>query len=260
MTSTDSTQAITIGERWHTLGMPAADPERPQPRLLVLWDVDHTLIETRGVGFAIYQRAFPVAAGRPFDELAQISGRTELDIMRETLRINGVETTNEAVGKLAAALVQGYEDARDELAARGRALPGASDTLAALAENPTIYQTVLTGNLREVARIKLEVFGLDGYLDLEAGAYGDDRTERAELVIMAQERAGQRTGVTFDNHATVLIGDTPNDVHAGLTAGVRVIGVATGKTSVEELREAGATWVVDAVAEIGDLIPELATT
>lgn len=226
----------------------------PSPRLLLLWDVDHTLIETRGVGFAIYQRAFPAATGRPLTELAKVSGRTELDIMRETLRINGMEPTDEAVKRLATALVQGYEDARDELASRGRALPGAHDTLTELAANDAMFQTLLTGNLREVARIKLEVFGLDGFLDLEAGAYGDDHQERTELVAIAQQRAGEWAGVEFGNEATVLIGDTPNDVAAGLAAGVRVIGVATGKTGLEELREAGATWTAGEVGAVPSLL------
>ena len=226
----------------------------PSPRLLLLWDVDHTLIETRGVGFAIYQRAFPAATGRPLTELAKVSGRTELDIMRETLRINGVEPTEEAVNQLAEALIQGYEDARDELGGQGRALPGARETLAELAADQTIYQTVLTGNLREVARIKLEVFGLDGFLDLVAGAYGDDHQERVELVAIAQQRAGERAGVEFGNEVTVLIGDTPNDVAAGLAADVRVIGVATGKTRLDELHDAGATWAVDEVEAVQGLI------
>jgi phosphoglycolate phosphatase len=226
----------------------------PSPRLLLLWDVDHTLIETRGVGFAIYQRAFPAATGRPLTELAKVSGRTELDIIRETLRINGIQPTDEAVNQLVAALIQGYEDARDELASRGRALPGAYDTLAELAANEAVYQTMLTGNLREVARIKLEVFGLDGFLDLAAGAYGDDHQERAELVAIAQQRAGHRAGGGFGNEVTVVIGDTPNDVAAGLAAGVQVVGVATGKTSLDELRDAGATWVVSVVASVLDLL------
>ncbi|MFD1044202.1 HAD family hydrolase [Kibdelosporangium lantanae] len=211
----------------------------------MLWDVDHTLIETRGVGRAIYDRAFPAATGRPLAKLAQISGRTELDIMRESLRINGLEPTDEAVNRLARALIQGYEDAREELGTTGRALPGAYDTLAALADDPQIYQSVLTGNLREVARIKLEVFGLDRFLDLDAGAYGDDNPERLKLVAIAQRRAAERTGTTFGNDHTVLIGDTPKDVEAGLVAGVRVVGVATGKTTVEELREAGANVVFE---------------
>ncbi|MPZ84252.1 MAG: HAD hydrolase-like protein [Actinophytocola sp.] len=224
------------------------------PRLLVLWDVDHTLIETRGVGFTIYQRAFPAATGRPLIELAKVSGRTELDIMRETLRINGIKPTDEARGKLAAALIQGYEDTRDELATTGRALPGAYDTLATLAADSAIFQTVLTGNLREVARIKLEVFGLDQFLNLKAGAYGDDHQERAELVAIAQERARQRTGIAFNKDTTVLVGDTPNDVAAGLRAGVRVIGVATGKTSIGELQNAGANWTTRSLRSVNEVI------
>lgn len=227
-----------------------AAPETPiRPRLLVLWDVDHTLIETRGVGRAIYDRAFPAATGRPLTELARISGRTELDIMAESLRVNGLEPTYEPMARLAAALVQGYEDARDELRTTGRALPGAEDTLAALAQEPAIYQTVLTGNLRAVAQIKLEVFGLDRYLDLDSGAYGDDDPDRSKLVRIAQQRAAQRTGVTFDNDATVVVGDTPKDVEAGLAAGVQVVAIATGKTRADALREAGAQVVAADLTE-----------
>jgi len=153
--------------------------------------------------------------------------------MAETLRINGIQPTNEMITKLADALVQDYENAREELRTVGRALPRAHDVLASLADEPANHQSVLTGNLREVARIKLEVFGLAGYLDLASGAYGDDDSDRPKLVFLAQRRAAGRTGVAFGAEATVLVGDTPKDVSAGLTAGVRVIGVATGKASVE---------------------------
>ncbi|HEY4008360.1 MAG TPA: haloacid dehalogenase-like hydrolase [Pseudonocardia sp.] len=154
--------------------------------MLVLCGIDHTLIETRGVGFAIYQRAFSAATGRPLDQLAQIAGRTELDIMRETLRVNGVEPTDDAVERLAAALVHGYDDARDELAATGRALPGALATLQVLAADPRVHQGVLTGDLRDVARIKLEVFDLVTHLDLDASAHGNDHPDRARLVAIAR--------------------------------------------------------------------------
>jgi phosphoglycolate phosphatase-like HAD superfamily hydrolase len=219
-------------------------PVAGSPQVLVLWDIDHTLIETRGVGFAIYQRAFPAVTGRPLDELAQVAGRTELEIMRETLRINGIEPTADAIEALAAALTQGYDDARDELARTGRALPGARETLQRLAADPRAHQGVLTGNLRDVARIKLEVFGLDTYLDLHASAYGNDSPERAELVAIAQHRATDRTGIDFDNAHTVLLGDTPKDVEAAATAGVRIIGVATGKSSADDLHEAGAPHIL----------------
>ena len=240
--------------------MSASPLPASEPRLLVLWDVDHTLIETRGVGAAIYDRAFPAATGKPLAKLASISGRTELGIMAESLRINGIEPTEYMITKLANALVQAYEDARDELQTVGCALPGAAEVLAQLATETGVHQSVLTGNLREVARIKLEVFNLDRYLDLSSGAYGDDDPHRPRLVAIAQRRAHKRTGVAFGNHATVVIGDTLKDVEAGLAAGVHVIGVATGTTNVEELRTAGAHLVASDLNECREALRDLVET
>lgn len=230
--------------------MATPDTASPPPQILVLWDIDHTLIETRGVGRAIYERAFPVATGEPFRQLAEVAGRTELVIMRETLQLHDVEPTDETMHRLAAALGQGYADARKELAATGRILPGATETLAAMAADPRIHQAVLSGNLREVSRIKLAVFGLDPYLDLASSAYGDDHTGRPELVAIAQQRAMEQTSATFDNQHTVLIGDTPKDVEAALTAGVRVIAVASGKSDEAELRGAGAEAVLPDLRDV----------
>jgi phosphoglycolate phosphatase len=189
--------------------MAERDTASQPPHILVLWDIDHTLLETRGVGQAIYERVFPAVTGKPLRQLAEVAGRTELVIMRDTLQLHDVEPTEEMMRRLAAALVQGHEDARQELATTGRALPGAKETLAALAIDPRVRQAVLSGNLRDVSRIKLEIFGLDSYLDLASSAYGDDHTERPELVTIAQQRATERTAATFDNEHTVLIGIHP---------------------------------------------------
>ncbi|HYZ08686.1 MAG TPA: haloacid dehalogenase-like hydrolase [Pseudonocardiaceae bacterium] len=212
--------------------------------MLVLWDVDHTLVETRGVGRAIFERAFLAATGTPFHERPPFTGRTDLNIMRESLQLNGVDPTDEAVRRLSQALVDGYQQARADLRSRGRAMPGAATSLATLAAEADVRQSLLTGNLREIARVKLEVFGLDGYVDFEAGGYGADHTDRAELVHRAQARATRRFGHQFDNAHTVLIGDTPNDVRAARAAGVHMIGIATGGSDVEQLRAAGADAVL----------------
>jgi phosphoglycolate phosphatase len=70
------------------------------------------------------------------------------------------------------------------------------------------------------------------------------------LVSLAQRRVAERTGVYFDNDHTVLIGDTPNDVRAALAAGVQIIAVATGKSSINELIRAGATSAVTHLGEV----------
>lgn len=215
-----------------------------EPRQLVLWDIDHTLLQSRGMGREMYERAFPAAFGQPFQQLADVSGRTELDIIAETLKLHGIEPTEAATKKLADALVHSYDAGREEFAERGRVLPGAREALAAFATEPTLHQGVLTGNLRAVARIKLTALDLDQFLDLETSSYGDDHADRAELVAIARERATRRIGRQFGSDATVLIGDTPRDVAAGLTANVRVIAIASGRSTVKELADAGAVVVL----------------
>ncbi|MGH3549389.1 MAG: HAD family hydrolase [Pseudonocardiaceae bacterium] len=224
------------------------------PHILVLWDIDHTLIEMRGVGQAIYERIFPAVTGKPFQQLAEVAGRTELVIMHDTLQLHDIEPTEQMMRRLATALVQAHEDARQEIATTGRALPGAKETLAALAADPRVHQAVLSGNLRDVSRIKLEVFGLDPYLDLASSAYGDDHTERPALVTIAQQRATEQMAIRFDNQHTILIGDTPKDVEAALTAGVRVIGVASGKSNEAELTKAGAPVTVSDLTHTAKIV------
>ena len=143
-----------------------------------------------------------------------------------------------------------YQAGRTELAERGRVLPGARQALEALAKDPAVHQTVLTGNLRGVAHVKLAAFGLAQYVDLDAGAFGDDHNVRAELVKIAQQRAAERTGGSFGDADTVLIGDTPRDVEAALAAGVRVIAVASGRSTKADLRAAGAGRLLDDLSDV----------
>ena len=107
-----------------------------------------------------------------------------------------------------------------------------------------MIQSVLTGNTRPSAEIKLRAFDLDRYLDLDIGAYGTDDDTRANLVDIARQRAEKAHGASFDAGATVLIGDTPNDVAAAQASGARIIAVATGKDSAADLAAAGADTVL----------------
>lgn len=209
-------------------------------RTLVLWDVDHTLIETRGVGGELFREAFEQATGHKLVHAADVTGRTEPAIFRETAELHSIPYTDDLLDRYAQALAAGYRARMSDLAARGRAIPGAAAALAVLARAGGIVQSVLTGNLRAVAVIKLEVFGLAAELDLEVGAFGSDDPDRANLVRIAQDRARDKYRTDFGAHNTVLIGDTPSDIAAARDGGVRIVAIATGKSTVAELRQAGA--------------------
>jgi phosphoglycolate phosphatase len=214
-------------------------PTQPAPgSLLLLWDIDHTLIETGGVGGDVYKRVFPAVTGIPLRQLAAVSGRTELDIMHDTLALHGIEPASQMVDQLAQALADGYVAAADELRQRGRALPGAVELLQDFAGQPAILQTVLTGNTAAIARIKLETFGLDPYLDLDIGAYGDDDHDRTRLVDIARTRAAEKHGHPIPQDRVVIIGDTPHDVAAAKAVGAHAIAVTTGRFTAEDLADA----------------------
>jgi phosphoglycolate phosphatase-like HAD superfamily hydrolase len=211
---------------------------------LVLWDVDHTLMETGGVGFELFRAAFERASGQKLVHAAEVTGRTEPAIFRETVELQRIPYSSALFDRYAELLAAGYVASADEMARRGRALPGAAEAIAALASTGKVVQSVLTGNLRPVAETKLRTFGLASGLDLGVGAYGTDDDVRAHLVPVARRRAAEKYQTDFPAGATVLIGDTPSDVQAALDSGARIIAVASGKSTPEELRRAGASVVL----------------
>ncbi|WP_158839451.1 HAD family hydrolase [Saccharothrix deserti] len=71
---------------------------------------------------------------------------------------------------------------------------------------------------------------------------------------IARYRAAERTGVTFDAEHTVLVGDTPRDVEAGRRTGVRVVAVASGRSTASDLRAAGAEDVLPDLTDVSSLV------
>lgn len=230
-------------------------PLRTTSASLVLWDVDHTLIEAGPVGRAVYRTAFELLVGRQPVEGPRTDGRTDLAIMSDLFGLNGIAPI--ASARVIEALAASASSLRADLAAGGRALPGAAECLAALATAPGVVQSVLTGNIEPNARLKLATFGLGEQLDFAVGGYGSDSTVRADLVPIARGKARERYGI--DPSVIVLVGDTLRDVEAGRDGGALVLGVATGAFTTTELRAAGADAALESLADPTAFLSTLAT-
>lgn len=214
--------------------------------LIVLWDIDHTLIDNAGVSKEIYAAAFETVTGRAPAEAAVTEGRTDRLIIREMLRRNGVDEPGWA--EVEAALVQAGQERLGTLRSRGTALPGVREILKAAAAQASWVSSVLTGNIAANAHVKLSAFDLDSLLDLPVGAYGADADDRPHLVDVARRRVQRDRGLTADT-SVVLVGDTPRDVEAALTSGAHIIAVATGVDSPAALAAAGAPVVLPDLAD-----------
>jgi phosphoglycolate phosphatase len=226
-------------------------------RLLVLWDVDYTLLDAGGTGRELYRIAFREMFGGDMPKPGSMAGRTDRAIALEVLTLAGVSEPRRQVDAfhvLMAARAPGLARLARE---RVRALPGATQALAALCDGragPEVVQSLLTGNIRPLAEVKLGPLGLTGHLDLDVGAYGDAHEVRAELVPVARRNAALAYGGSFDGQATVLVGDTPFDVSAALATGARAVGVATGDFSVADLAAAGAHAVLPDLADTDQVL------
>ena len=214
----------------------------------MLWDVDYTLVNAGGLGTRLYEVVFREMFGRELPAVAPKAGRTDRAIILDTLALAGVASPGEMVDGFLAALAR--LSASGTVRADVRALPGAAAAIDELALTGT-RQSVLTGNIRPLAALKLGLAGLGDRLDLDVGAYGDVHEVRAELVPAARLAADRAYGAKFAGHSTVLVGDTPLDVQAALVTGARAVGVATGSYSAASLAAAGAHVVLPDLTDTG---------
>jgi len=99
-------------------------------RLLVLWDIDHTLVDGGGVSRDAYVAAFERTTGRPFEQLTDMTGKTELMIGAETLRLHGIEPEEGVLRALTDAVGEELVARAEQLKQAGRRASGSPQYVA----------------------------------------------------------------------------------------------------------------------------------
>jgi phosphoglycolate phosphatase-like HAD superfamily hydrolase len=211
----------------------------------ILFDIDGTLLETGGAGGAAWQRGFRELYGVDANVAEHTdAGMTDPEIAEIIFsEVIGREGTPEERAKAIAAYLRHLPETVAESDGY-RLMPGVVELLDRLLDAGKLLGLV-TGNVEAAAHIKLSRGNLNRFFSF--GGYGSDSRDRAEVTRAALRRAELVSGGTLGDGACFSIGDTPRDVTAGHGAGIEVVGVATGKYSVDELRDAGADWAIATV-------------
>jgi phosphoglycolate phosphatase len=215
-----------------------------------LWNIDLTLLDVAKVTRAAYAEAFAAVTGRPLVRLPQLVGLTEPEIFFDALGRNGVSLAADGdserlLAPFAAEFAARLAAREDLLITEGSLLPGAAESLRAVAGLDGVVQSVLTGSSRPNAALKLRAFGLDRYLDLAiAGFAGSEPYPKGALLQATRLRAEEKYQVSFAEKAVIYVADSPRDVEAAAIGGAASVGVASGRSSGAELREAGADLVL----------------
>jgi phosphoglycolate phosphatase-like HAD superfamily hydrolase len=200
-----------------------------------LFDIDGTLISSGGAGKSALERTLASEFGidRPIEKLL-LSGRTDRAIIRDLFRMHELEDSPENWQRLRAGYLRHLPACL--ASSPGRILPGISALLDQLATHDEVAVGLLTGNLREGARLKLGHFGLFDYFAF--GGYGDRHFDRDDVAREALAEVQARFNGSVPAERVWVIGDTPLDVRCARAIGARVAAVATGWHSQEELAEA----------------------
>jgi phosphoglycolate phosphatase-like HAD superfamily hydrolase len=227
---------------------------------LILWNVDLTLVDVARVSRDAYAEAFRKVTGRPLVVLPHLAGSSDSEIFFESLALNEAlprfahSEENDLLARYATELATAFGARSDQLATQGRTLPGAREALAAVSRLPGAIQTVITGSIKQNAAYKLHAFGLDRYLDLGIGGYGSDVYPKGTQILRSLAMAAEKYGVQFAPHYAVYVADSVRDAAAAKVADVRCLGVATGRSTISELREAGADPVLADLADTSRVV------
>ena len=217
----------------------------------ILFDIDLTLIKTNGAGRHAMDEAFTELFGVA-DPTSGISfdGRTDRAIFTDALRKHGLgdDRYEECISGYLARLE------RSVALKGGEVLPGIAAVLDALRESHAAVG-LATGNFRRGAELKLGHFGL--WERFAAGGFGDGKLIRADVVAEGMRALAAAMGEAPEPSETLVIGDTPLDIEAAHAAGAKALGVATGSYSEEQLREAGAEFVLRDFSDVAGAVSVL---
>jgi phosphoglycolate phosphatase-like HAD superfamily hydrolase len=234
-----------------------------KPPFLALFDLDGTLLLSDGNqhGSAVVAALRDVYGVRlPHDAVARIRpwGKTDPRIAREVLQAAGVhaKAIDRRLGEWADAAASRFRRLVEKGTTEWILRSGAAETLSAL-EQSGVRLALVTGNLERIARMKVSRLSLERFFPAGQGAFGSDDERREALVALARRRAGQ-SGNPWPRSRTVIVGDTPHDVAAASTDGVRCIVVPSGFYGRGEFPE--STVIVQDLPQVIDVMGDLRAT
>ena len=215
---------------------------------LALFDIDGTLVHTGGAGVKAFAKVFETEFGaRDGFERLKFAGRTDVSLVREFFSYHDIPATAEHFDRF----FERYVFWLDYVLAHSRteACPGIFEFLRDLKSLPEPpLPGLLTGNIRLGAEIKLRRAGLWDHF--HTGGFADDHEDRSQIAAVARERGARVLGEDLRPEQVLVVGDTALDIRCARAIGAKVLAVATGGATLEELRAHRPDWAVGSLEEV----------
>jgi phosphoglycolate phosphatase len=217
----------------------------------VLWDIDGTLLTSGKVaGTAFLDAVEQVTGTRPEGRGLDLGGRIDPEIAGVLLESVGADDhlVPPVLAKLREIAVERVADFHEHVVL----LPGVR-VLVDLLERSGVTQTVVTGNIDVVGRIKLAAAGLVPPIAPELGGFGDGGRDRVAVARVALGRLAAAGGQVSPERSWI-VGDTPRDLHCARALGLPCALVGTGRHSAESMAPLGADVLLDSFEDPSALL------
>ena len=225
---------------------------------LILFDIDGTLLQCGSVSRECLSAAFEKVTGHTFPHEVTFAGKTDPLIVREAFRAVSIGKSDwvEMEQKILRTYPRYFEERMEDLREQSRLLEGVTELLDFLAHR-RFPMALLTGNLENTARRKLDVFELNRFFPV--GGFGSDCADRNRLARIALERACRHFDQRFEPARCWVVGDTPRDLEAAKAVGARSLGVATGPFAEPVLEEFFPDATAADLSSLGDIVKLLSS-
>lgn len=220
---------------------------------LLLFDIDGTLLRCGGCGMRAMRTVANQLYGAHFRwDGIEPGGHLDPLIYAEAAALNDLPHSDAEHERFRGAYLDELARELERNRAGVRVLPGVRALLDQLHHRAQTVGDValglVTGNYTRAAALKLATIGVE-WDWFRITACGDEGPDRPALVQLALQRFANRSGHPADPARTLVIGDTERDVHCAHAHHCRAFAVATGWVSAAALRQAGADYVVDDLAD-----------
>jgi phosphoglycolate phosphatase-like HAD superfamily hydrolase len=215
--------------------------------ILVLFDIDGTLIRDGGAAGEAFDQAFSDLFAIPQASTGiDKHGRTDMKICQDASRkALGRDLREEEIKVLQKRYLDLLPDALSSNESY-QVLPGVASLCAELAEDDRVLLGLQTGNLEPAAWAKLRRGQLEAYFKF--GGFGSDSPDRTVLVQIAIDRGRALAGI--DVEAVYVVGDAPGDILAGRRNQARTVAVGTGLTGLDALRPLQPDFLLPDLSDI----------
>ncbi len=220
---------------------------------VLFWDIDGTLLNTKGGGRLAVQEAASEMIGAPCElSSVNMAGMTDWGIATAVLEHIGIPVTLENIHQLQ----QRYQRYLPQSLAQtqGYVLEGVLSILHALQPRDDVLSLLLTGNMERGAWTKLSHYNLDYFFC--GGGFCQSTSNRTDIARKALSIAQEQIGDVSLNKCYV-IGDTPHDIRCGQAIGAKTIALANHRYSREELTQYNSWSVWDSYPSPANFLEEI---